>query len=87
MLLGHREQIKGIEGRLEGLYDIARLIIERKVLPPVFIPFWRYGEDPGGDTLMGGMSIIMTCKKVAGAIETGLTGGGPDVVSAGQETH
>ena len=35
MLLGHREQIQGIEGRLEGLYDIARLLAERKV-PPQF---------------------------------------------------
>ena len=52
MVLGHREQIQGIQGRFEGLYDIARLIIEREVAPPVFIPFWRHGEDPGADAPM-----------------------------------
>ena len=36
---------------------------------------------------MGGMSSIMTCQKVAGAIETGITVGGSDVVSAGHVTH
>ena len=80
MLLGHREQVQGIEGRLEGLYDIARLIIEREVATPIFIPLWRHGEDPGGDALMSGVSIIVTCQKVAGAVETGITVGGPDVV-------
>ena len=35
MVLGHREQIQGIEGRLKGVYDIPRLIIERGV-PPQF---------------------------------------------------
>ena len=79
-MLGHREQIQGIEGRFEGLYDIARLIIEREVATPIFIPLWRHGEDPGGDALMSGVSIIVTCQKVAGAVETGITVGGPDVV-------
>ena len=36
---------------------------------------------------MGGVSIIMTCQKVAGAIETGITVGGPDVISARHLTH
>ena len=80
MVLGHREQIQGVEGRLKCLYDIARLIIEREVAPPVFIPLWRHGEDPGGDALMSGVSIIMTRQKVAGAVETGIAVGGPDVV-------
>ena len=35
MVLGHYKQIQGIEGGPEGLYDIARLIIEREV-PPQF---------------------------------------------------
>ena len=80
MVLGHREQIQSIESGFEGLYDIARLIIEREVATPVFIPLWRHGEDPGGDALMGGVSIIMTSQKVAGAVETGIAVGGPDVV-------
>ena len=73
MVLGHREQIQGIEGRFEGLYDIARLIIEREVATPVFIPIRRHGEDPGGDALVSGVSIIMTCQKVAGTLEAGIT--------------
>ena len=80
MVLGHREQIQGVEGRLKGFYDIARLIIEREVAPPVFIPLWRHGEDPGRDTLMGGVSVIVACQKVTGALETGITVGSTDVV-------
>ena len=87
MVLGHREQIQGIERRFEGLYDIARLIIEREVATPVFNPLWRHGEDPGGDALMGGVSIIVTCQKVAGTVETGTTVGGPDVVPSRYVPH
>ena len=87
MVLGHREQVQGIKGRFEGLYDIARLIIEREVATPVFIPFWRHGEDPGGDALMSGVPIIMTRQKVTGPVEAGITVGGPDVVPSRHETH
>lgn len=87
MVLRHYKQIQGIEGRLKGLYDIARLIIEREVPPPVFIPLWRHGEDPGGDALMCGVSIIMTCQEVAGAEETGITVGGPDIVPSRHVPH
>ena len=87
MVLGYREQIQGIEGRFEGFYDIARLIIEREVATPVFIPLWRHGEDPGGDALMSGVSIIMTCQKVAGAVETGVTVGGLDIVPSRHVPH
>lgn len=74
MVLGHREQIQSIKGGFEGLYDIARLIIEREVATPVFIPIRRHGEDPSGDALVSGVSIIMTCQRVAGTVEAGIAG-------------
>ena len=87
MVLGHREQIQSIKGGFEGLYDIARLIIEREVATPVFIPIRRHGEDPSGDALVSGVSIIMTCQKVAGTVEAGITVGGPDVAPSRHVTH
>ena len=87
MVLGHREQIQSIKGGFEGLYDIARLIIEREVATPVFIPIRRHGEDPSGDALVSGVSIIMTCQKVAGPVEAGITVGGPNVVPSRYVTH
>lgn len=74
MVLGHREQIQSIKYGFEGLYEVACLIIEREVATPVFIPIRRHGEDPGGDALVSGVSIIMTCQRVAGTVEAGIAG-------------